>query len=95
LHGDGSDERDLVHVHGDCDECFGYWYGFDCEFGCGSVDGAGCADGCVGYWWWEWSVGGVMDCTGEQWWCCDQFVRCVLDGCVRGFVDQSVVDNEF
>ena len=30
VHGDRSDERNGVHVHGDSDERSGYWCRFDC-----------------------------------------------------------------
>ena len=50
LHGDWSDERNLLHVHGCGDEQGWYWF---CVFGISggcSGDGSGCADlgvGCV------------------------------------------------
>jgi len=68
LHGGGVDERDELHVHGDRDECFGYWCGVDCEFACGSIDGAGCSDRSERDWCCERIIGCVVVCTCEQWW---------------------------
>ena len=65
VHGDGPDERFELHVHGDRNECQWDGFGFDCEFGCSSFDGARLPDfgerhGCC-----EHPVGGVMDCASQ------------------------------
>jgi len=75
VHGFGSDERDELYVHGDGDECEWDQSSFDCFGRCGSVDGAWCSDFGVGDFECEWSVGCVVDCTGFDWWCVDQFVH--------------------
>ncbi len=56
LHGYGFDERNVVHVHGGCDE---RGWGFGCidgEFGCDAEDGSGCSD------WGEWCSGERVGC---------------------------------
>jgi len=75
VHGVGSDERDVLYVHGDSDQCVWCWCGFDFEFGCDTVDGAGCSDFGVGDFECERIVGCVVDCTGFDWWCFDHFVH--------------------
>jgi predicted TIM-barrel fold metal-dependent hydrolase len=83
VHGDWSDEWDELHVHGDCDECVRNWFGLNGLCVDRSFDGAGCTDFGFGDFECEWSVGCVVDCTGVEWWCFDQFV---LGDVFAGFV---------
>ena len=47
LHGDWSDERYELHVHGVGDEQGGHGFGFDGVIGSCASNGSGCSDGCV------------------------------------------------
>ena len=48
LHGDWSDERHELHVHGDGHEQGRHWFCVERLGHCCSGDGSGCSDWCIG-----------------------------------------------
>ena len=95
LHGDRSDEWDLIHVQCDRDECFRHRCGLVGVSSCRACDGSGCAD--RGFWDFECEriVGCVLDCAGLDRWCCDLQLHGDLDtGFVHVYDGNNVVHGD-